>query len=447
MKILHITAHMGAGVGKAISGLAISDVENEHRIILLEEPEKTDHIERCRENGIVIMICPCDTQIKTELIDADVTIVSWWHHPLIYKLLLMLDEVLSRAVLWSHVNGLGYPRLEPGFAGCFDACMFTSKVTLHHSDWSDADKARIGSKSELVYGMGNFEPMKMKAKKSYACNREIRIGYAGSLDYAKLHPDFTSWLKKAINSNDHIRFEIAGDIVSPLIEDVKKAGLYEKITLLGFREDIPQLLEAWDLFVYPLNPFNFATTENALLEAMAAGLPIIASDGIVENSIIQNGVNGFLVSDSFSFTAKLNELILDEDIRRDIGQRARKDVIKTYDIKENLFRFHHALDCVMKSNKKRHCFKAVMGEDAFHWFLLGCGKQESALFEKVSKGNVPNGFQKKGWKETAKGILEVKEIFKGNSKGSVKQFSKYYPMDKRLDCLSRIIDIVQEKDI
>ena len=52
MRILHIAAHMGAGAGKAISGMAISDRENKHRILLLDKPEKSDHIMRCGQRGI-----------------------------------------------------------------------------------------------------------------------------------------------------------------------------------------------------------------------------------------------------------------------------------------------------------------------------------------------------------------------------------------------------------
>lgn len=447
MRILHITAHMGAGAGKAISGLAILDTENEHRIILLDKPEKSNHIDRCRKKGIEIMICPDAAQIKKESLEADVIIVNWWHHPLTYKTLLLFDGISSRMILWCHVNGLSYPKLKPEFIRCFDACMFTSKVTLQNSDWSDADKEIIHSKSELVYGMGDFNPRSFGAKKNYACNREIRIGFAGSLDYAKLHPDFTSWIKSAVSSNENIRFMIAGDVTQLLIEDVKKERIYEKTEFLGFRKDIPGLLETWDAFIYPLNPFNFATTENALLEAMAVGLPVVASDGIVERSIIQNGVDGFLVSDGPSFAAKVNELTRDEGMRRSIGQRARENVIKTYDAKENLQRFQHILEQVAKYDKERRYFTSVIGSEAFYWFLLGCQEEERALFEKASEIRLQNGLQGREWMETAKSVSEIEQIFKGDSKGSAKQFSKYYPKDKRLDSLSKMIAVIQEKDI
>ena len=116
MRILHIAAHMGAGAGKAISGMAISDRESKHRIILLDKPEKSDHIIRCRQRGIEVLICTEKEQIKREVSEADVVVVNWWHHPLTYKALAEISDIPARIVLWSHVNGLNYPVLKPEFA-------------------------------------------------------------------------------------------------------------------------------------------------------------------------------------------------------------------------------------------------------------------------------------------------------------------------------------------
>ena len=54
MKVVHLTVHMGAGVGKAISGIVVMDSKIQHVIVLLEKPNKMDHIERCRNEGIEV---------------------------------------------------------------------------------------------------------------------------------------------------------------------------------------------------------------------------------------------------------------------------------------------------------------------------------------------------------------------------------------------------------
>lgn len=441
MRILHITAHMGAGAGKAISGLAMSDDSNRHIVILLEEPEKTDHIRRCEQMGIEIIICPQSEQLCREVAEADVVIMNWWHHPLTYQALIEISDVPSRIILWSHVNGLNYPKLKLDFMKCFDACMFTSKASFQNTDWSEEEKDYICKKSELVYGMGDFNPQNFKAKCDYGRTQEAQIGYVGTLDYAKLHPNFVNWIKETVNCNRNIRFMVAGDLSPTLTEDVKKEGISENTEFLGFRTDIPELLCAWDIFIYPLNPVNFATTENALLEAMAAGLPIVASDGMIERTIIDDGKNGFLVSDEHTFANRVQELVQNEELRRRLGQHAKESVIGAYDKKANLLRFISVLDTVVKRPKEIHDLN--IGNEAFEWFLVGCGNNEAKLLEELSQYT----FQNDEWRKMTAEISGLGQIYKGESKGSPKQFSKYYPIDKRLDTLIKIMEEVQEKNI
>lgn len=443
MRILHIAAHMGAGAGKAISGMAISDRENKHRILLLDKPEKSDHIMRCGQRGIDVLICPQKERIKKEVSEADVVVVNWWHHPLTYKALAEISEVPVRIVLWSHVNGLNYPRLGSKFAAGFDACMFTSKASFQNSDWNHEDRAGIEERATLVYGMGDFKPQGFPAKKRYDIGHNIRIGYVGSLDYAKLHPDFVGWLKAAIDCNKNIRFEIAGDLLQALSDDVEKMGISEYVQFLGFRTDIQKLLPLWDIFIYPLNPFNFATTENALLEAMASGLPVVASDGTVEKTIIKDKENGLFASDKNMFAEKIKELSGNKELRKALGRKAREDMIEKYDAERNRFRFNAVMNKVMKSPKKLHDFKSIFGEDGFSWFLSGCGKEDAKRLKELSEYREENS----NWKEAVLSAGGFEGIYKGQSKGSATQFSRYYPEDTRLKNLARIMKKSEEMSI
>lgn len=438
MKILHVTAHMGAGAGKAISGLAMSDNLNQHKVMVLEKPEKMNHVKRCEQKGIAVVINPSREQILREIDETDVVVLNWWHHPLTYSFLKEIKDIPIRIVLWSHVNGLNYPKLKPQFAKCFDGTMFTSKASLQNGDWSEEEKEFIQLNSELVYGMGDFEPHSFQLKRDYSISQEVKIGYVGTLDYAKLHPDFVKWLKNYINSNLNVKFTIVGDPTLEIIEDVKKSGISEYVEFLGFRTDIPEILHEWDVFIYPLNPINFATTENALIEAMAAGLPVIASDGIVEQSIIEEGKTGFLVSDENSFVNRLNELLESKELRSNLGRNARQSVIETYDKQVNLKYFLQVIDKAMKRKKEVHDFLSVVGSNSFQWFLIGCGKKETKLLEEIAVYKP----QTKEWDEAIRKITELGRIYRGESKGSIKQFKKYYPEDQGLDTL---INIMQEK--
>lgn len=88
---------------------------------------------------------------------------------------------------------------------------------------------------------------------------------------------------------------IAGDGAhkDALVEEVEKMGVGQRVIFAGMRKDVPQILSACDLFVLPTLTEALPTV---LAEAMAAGLPIVASavGGVPE--MVSDGENGILVS-------------------------------------------------------------------------------------------------------------------------------------------------------
>lgn len=436
VNIVHVAAHMGAGAGKAISGLALSDRINTHKIILCQKPDKMEHINRCEDKGINVLICPERVRLMTELAAADVIVINWWHHPVVYEVMLAIEKLDARIVLWSHVNGLYYPELNESFLSVFDACMFTSKAVFENEHWTEPVKEILRKKSALVYGMGDFNPESFPAKVDYSVWEMITVGYVGSLDYAKLHPDFVRWAGKVVKKDPRIRFKIAGDIKPEVVQDVKEQEVSDKMKFLGFQKDVPNLLKMFDLFVYPLNPYNFATTENAILEAMAVGLPVIACSGIVERAIIRHGVNGILVSDGEEFVAELIQLADSEEDRSRIGRKAREDTIQTYDVEDNLLRFYKVMEMAMDRPKSMHLFSKVIGEEPFQWFLSGCGEEERKLFRKMLSVDE----KAEADREWPNSFNTLQQVYIGQSKGSVIQYYHLYPENKLLEKLAKMIE-------
>ncbi len=437
MRLLHIAAHLGAGAGKAIAGLAISDTEHSHTIILTCKPEKEEHIKRCLDHHVRVLICPEEDEFRWEVTAADVIVVNWWHHPAVYEALERAAEIPTRMVLWSHVNGLHYPRLNADFIDAFDACMFTSKATLLNEFWNAEERKAIEEKSALVYGMGDFGAEDFRPKTHYEVGEKVTIGYVGSLDYAKVHPGFIKWMKKAADLDDRIQFVAAGDCPPAMAADAAASGLTDRIHFLGFREDIPEVLRSLDLFMYPLNPYNFATTENALLEAMAVGLPIIATDGVVEQSILENGRNGMLVSDEKAFTEGISLMSSNAALRRMLGENARKTVLETYHVRENLERFHSVVERMEGITKKVHPFTELIGDTAFDWFLNGCGEKEKKLFRNAAMSTIGSA----DYGECVQELAGLKHIYCGVSKGSVRQFYHYRENDRRL---GKVVSMIEE---
>lgn len=442
MKILHLTVHLGAGAGKAITGIAMKDQQNTHRILVIDIPEKRNHIDRCAQEGIEVLISPTIAQLRNEVEATDVVVINWWHHPLLYQALMNIADIPTRTVLWSHVNGLMYPQLNFNFLEIFDSYLFTSSVSLLNSNWSDKEKSIVKKNAYLVYGMGEFYPQGLPYKSNYEIENEknVKIGYVGSLDYAKIHPKFVWWMKAVIENFPHIHFELAGDVTKSIVKDIDSLGISENVTLLGFREDIKELLPTWDAFIYFINPMNFATTENALIEAMAGGLPVITSAGVVEKTIITSSENGFCVKDEKELIDVMVSILSDKALRERIGKKARADSIETYNLEANIHSFNSAINKVMRHEKKLHAFQTVIGSEPFEWFVSGCGEMDSKALIKIL-----SDYSKQG--KTSNLADEVKgigKIFRGNSKGSAMQYSRYYPNDLKLKELANILNVDKE---
>jgi len=101
-------------------------------------------------------------------------------------------------------------------------------------------------------------------------------------------------LPAILASNPNTYYLVAGDGSHRdiLVEEVNKSGVSDRVIFAGMRKDVPRLLTASDIFVLPTLTEALPTV---LAEAMAARLPIIASQvgGVPE--MITHGQNGCLV--------------------------------------------------------------------------------------------------------------------------------------------------------
>lgn len=101
------------------------------------------------------------------------------------------------------------------------------------------------------------------------------IGHVGRLDKSKNHKTILRVAEKAIKKNPDIFLILCGSGTEKLKDVVISLGIAENVRLLGYRSDIPYIMSIFDVFYFP------SITEgqpNSLLEAMAAGIPVITSN-------------------------------------------------------------------------------------------------------------------------------------------------------------------------
>lgn len=141
---------------------------------------------------------------------------------------------------------------------------------------------------------------------------------------------------KEINKNnnlDNINLLLIGDgpEKNRLFQKVNEYHLSQKVFFLGNRKDISELLRMTDIFVLPT---LFEGMSNAILEAMADGLPIITTDIPENNELIKNNEHGILVKpkDFNKLAEVIYFLISNRDYARELGSKARERVNKEFTI-------------------------------------------------------------------------------------------------------------------
>ena len=120
-----------------------------------------------------------------------------------------------------------------------------------------------------------------------------------------------------------------GELQDYLERFVHSHNLSSKVRFLGFRNDIPSICLSSDIFLFPSLQEGLPVS---MMEAMAAGLPIVASKIRGNTDLIEDGNGGFLhiPSDIHSIAKSIETLIGDSDLRANMGSR-NKNEVKKYD--------------------------------------------------------------------------------------------------------------------
>lgn len=430
MNILHIAAHLGGGAGKAISGIAIrgqADFPDSHRVLLLQEPEKSGYVQECRERGVSVSVWNGDTAV---LRWADMIVVSWWDHPVMARFLRRFPEIPAPMILWSHINGCHYPMLPCRLAAEFERVLFTSPYSLENPMWTGAEREQIRGRAELVWGIGQFAPEQLEPKAAYRDGGSFTIGYAGTLNYGKLHPRFLDYCRAACERIPAARFVMAGDRDATLERDVRLAGLEDRFSFPGYVSDVPALMGSFDVFGYLLNPEHYGTTENVLLEAMACGVPVVALRQNVERFIVPPEA-GYLVESPSRYAECLDGLRRDPALRERLGRGARGCVVKQYDAGENTARFRAACLGALEGVRRRHEF-SFLGDSPWDWFVFCLDERNRQRVERAREALGRGQFDQAGVL-----LRHCSPILWEARKSSLRHFAAVYPEDKTLQALKQ----------
>jgi hypothetical protein len=352
MKVLHLTPHLGGGVGKAHSALcgeASSDAR--HHYVLLEEPRDRRFVRQIEAAGATVEVCIDRRDVDRHVATADIVQVEWWNHPALYQL---LSQPLpdARLIFWVHISGLNAPYYPSRLIEQAERFIFTSPCSLGWDGLAGLSESVRNRLAVIGSGFG-FEP----SPTELPAHQRQAVSYLGTVDFVKMHPDFFR-------------------IIDACGEDVR-------ITLFGAFEPEGEPVRAWQAMQHP-ERVNFAGQtvdpravleqtaiffENALVEAMSVGAVPLVMANPAETAIIRDGENGVVARDPVDAAAKLSHLLQDRKRLQAMSTAAMQDAADLYTARRSANLFENLYGEVMTAPKATSDLASVIGREPRDWFL------------------------------------------------------------------------------
>lgn len=417
IEVVHLTAHLGGGVGKALSELVMATssarMPVKHVFACLERPEKSGFVEKIEQHGGEVLIEPALSQLASRLAHADIVQLEWWNHPATLGALCSLPEIPLRMLVWCHVSGLSNPAIPqklveaPGrfvlTSACSKGATSVAQVLANHPE-----------QVTIISSAGGMDALPVIDRRPQQAPAPLSAGYLGSLNFSKLHPDVVSWLAKVRLPN--FRLRLIGDPVNheTLSAQASAIGTPDLFEFRGYTTDVASELAALDVMVYLLNPSHYGTAENALVEAMAMGVVPVVLDNPAERCIVDDGVTGIVLSHGEELANALEQLASSPQRRYQLAQAAAAETREKYTSSRMAEAFYGQYLKLRDTPPNSIKFTNIFGETPAEWFL-SCQAR-------------PDIYRDDGSIDlTMAAAVELDA-----NKGSVFQFSRRFPGDKRL---------------
>lgn len=181
--------------------------------------------------------------------------------------------------------------------------------------------------AKFVHGIGlNIDRMRVSSEKSRIIIRNelgipgdsLMILSVGELNTNKNHSAVIKALSLLKEKDFYYVICGVGDLKDQLIKLAQSCGLESKVIIAGYRSDIPNVVSAADMFVFPSFHEGLPVS---VLEAMAGGLPVIASAIRGNVDLIKDGVNGYLFNpqNNMDISLVIEKLITSASLREKMG--------------------------------------------------------------------------------------------------------------------------------
>lgn len=190
----------------------------------------------------------------------------------------------------------------------------------------------------MIYNGIDLPPYTGGTQERAGVRQELGVGpderlilQVARLDSLKDHVTAVRTMARLVQRRREARLFLVGEgPMRPVIEGlIARHGLGHSVRLLGLRRDVPRLLSAADLFLLTSISEGIPLT---LIEAMAAGLPVVATGVSGVPEVVEDGVPGALApaGDGAALAEKIGELIEQPYLGEQMGRRGRDRAVALF---------------------------------------------------------------------------------------------------------------------
>lgn len=268
---------------------------------------------------------------------------------------ILVTKLLRKPILTKlpNVGDYGIPGLRGKPLGQLRLAILLSSDGIVAMSWqSVAELREAGYPNENILtvpnGIALGSPQEMCGKDKALC----RVVFVGRLiEQKRLDTLLDAWQQVIEMVGTVARLELWGDgpQAAELRQQCEQLGIGTSVVFCGHVDNVRERLRSVDIFVLPS---RVEGNSNAVLEAMDAGLPIIATP--VGGTLMQVGREGapllFDVGDSVSLAQRLLLLIQDANLRSQYGEYMRQRARCYFDIDEVADAYHAAYTCLARNS-------------------------------------------------------------------------------------------------
>ena len=181
---------------------------------------------------------------------------------------------------------------------------------------------------------------------------DLVVGMVSCLKPQKSPQDFIKLVFRIKQNFSNTKFLLVGDgfLRKETKRLISRYGLQRDVILFGWRQDVPRILSAMDIFVLTS---LWEGLPIAVLEAMSSSLPVVATNTGGIREVVREGINGFLVEphDIERMLYRVTLLLKNCDLRLNLGKHAKDSLGEDFSLENMLKKSEHLyIDLIRKKD-------------------------------------------------------------------------------------------------